>query len=133
MSTRLTFFTFIKYNQERLCCDPITPLQSLVWKLRCLEILPTNAFSKRMFGGHQMQKGRFSRCLCACLVLHISEMINRLNEPSLLFSFLLCIPCFHGIYLFRPRGYEKFFMLNSVEHEILNAHKYKNLLKKSAF
>ena len=26
----------------------------------------------------------------------------------------------------RPRGYKTFFMLNSVEHEILNAHKYKN-------
>ena len=24
-----------------------------------------------------------------------------------------------------PRGYKTFFMLNSVEHEILNAHKYK--------
>ena len=26
-----------------------------------------------------------------------------------------------------PRGYKTFFMLNSVEHEILNAHKYKNI------
>ena len=25
----------------------------------------------------------------------------------------------------RPRGYKTFFMLNSVEHEILNAHNYK--------
>ena len=25
----------------------------------------------------------------------------------------------------RPRGYKTFLMLNSVEHEILNAHKYK--------
>ena len=25
-----------------------------------------------------------------------------------------------------PRGYKTFFMLNSVEHEIFNAHKYKN-------
>ena len=24
-----------------------------------------------------------------------------------------------------PRGYKTFYMLNSVEHEILNAHKYK--------
>ena len=30
---------------------------------------------------------------------------------------------------FRPRGYKTFFMLNSVEHEILNAHKYKNIKK----
>ena len=28
-------------------------------------------------------------------------------------------------YLTRPRGYKTFFLLNSVEHEILNAHKYK--------
>ena len=28
-----------------------------------------------------------------------------------------------------PRGYKTFFMLNSVEHEILNAHKYKNFKK----
>ena len=31
-----------------------------------------------------------------------------------------------------PRGYKIIFMLNSVEHEILNAHKYTNI-KKSAF
>ena len=29
----------------------------------------------------------------------------------------------------RPRGYKNFFMLNSVEHKILNAHKYKNIKK----
>ena len=29
----------------------------------------------------------------------------------------------------RPRGYKSFFMLNSVEHEILNAQKYKNIKK----
>ena len=32
-----------------------------------------------------------------------------------------------------PRGYKTFFMLNSVEHEILNAHKYKNIMKFSSF
>ena len=31
------------------------------------------------------------------------------------------------------RGYKTFFMLNSVEHEILNAHKYKNVKKFSVF
>ena len=30
---------------------------------------------------------------------------------------------------FRPRGYKTFFVLNSIEHEILNAHKYKNIKK----
>ena len=29
----------------------------------------------------------------------------------------------------RPRGYKTFFVLNSVEHEILNAHKYTNIKK----
>ena len=29
----------------------------------------------------------------------------------------------------RPQGYKTFFMLNSVEHEILNAHRYKNIKK----
>ena len=28
-----------------------------------------------------------------------------------------------------PRGYKTFFMLSSVEHEILNAHKCKNIKK----
>ena len=32
-----------------------------------------------------------------------------------------------------PRGYKTFFMLNSVEHKILNAHKYKNINKFSIF
>ena len=27
------------------------------------------------------------------------------------------------------RGYKTFYMLNSVEHQILNAHKYKNIKK----
>ena len=27
----------------------------------------------------------------------------------------------------RPRGYKTVFMLNSVEHEMLNANKYKNI------
>ena len=33
----------------------------------------------------------------------------------------------------RARGYKTFFMLNSVEHKILNAHKYKNVKKFSFF
>ena len=33
----------------------------------------------------------------------------------------------------RPRGYKTFFVLNSVEHEILNAHKYKNIKKIGLF
>ena len=33
----------------------------------------------------------------------------------------------------RPRGYKTFFVLNSVEHEILNDHKYKNIKKFGLF
>ena len=32
-----------------------------------------------------------------------------------------------------PRGYKTFFVLNSVEHEILNAHKYRNIKKFGLF
>ena len=36
--------------------------------------------------------------------------------------------------LTRAQGYETFFMLNSDEHEMLNAHKYKNIkIKKFSF
>ena len=34
---------------------------------------------------------------------------------------------------FEQSGYKTFFLLNSIEHEILNAHMYKKILKKSAF
>ena len=32
-----------------------------------------------------------------------------------------------------PRGYKTFFMLNSGEHEIFDAHKYKNIKKSNFF
>ena len=32
-----------------------------------------------------------------------------------------------------PRGYKTFFVLNSVEHEILNVHKYKSIKKVGLF
>ena len=32
-----------------------------------------------------------------------------------------------------PQGYKTFFMLSSTKHEILNAHKYKNIKKLSFF
>ena len=34
---------------------------------------------------------------------------------------------------FWPRGYKTFFVLNSIEHEILSAHKYKNIKKLGFF
>ena len=47
-----------------------------------------------------------------------------MGKTSLLISFL---PSFAlGI---KPPGNKTFFMLSSVEHEILNAHKYKNIKK----
>ena len=33
----------------------------------------------------------------------------------------------------RPRGYKTFFMLNSVEYEIVNVHKYENIKKFGIF
>ena len=38
-----------------------------------------------------------------------------------------------AIKVIRPRGYKTFSMLKSVEHAILNAHKYKNIEKLSIF
>ena len=35
--------------------------------------------------------------------------------------------------MIKPRGYKTFSMLNSVEHEISNAHKYKIIKKFSLF
>ena len=37
------------------------------------------------------------------------------------------------VWLPRPQGYKTFFMLNSAEHEISNAHKYKYIKKISFF
>ena len=36
-------------------------------------------------------------------------------------------------YIKRPRGNKTLFMLNSVEHEILNAHKYKKYIQNQRF
>ena len=37
--------------------------------------------------------------------------------------------CFLSYIVLRPPGYKTFFMFNSVEHEISNAHKYKKIKK----
>ena len=42
-------------------------------------------------------------------------------------------PVFHTRVVNWPRGYKTFFVLNSVEHEILNAHKCKNIKKFGLF
>ena len=43
-----------------------------------------------------------------------------------------CGPCIAAVAT-RPRGYKTFFVLNSVEQEVLNAHKYKNIKKFGLF
>ena len=50
---------------------------------------------------------------CAC---EVQFAISELNMNGQAFS--VSVDCW-------PRGYKTFFVLNSVEHEILNAHKYK--------
>ena len=44
---------------------------------------------------------------------------------------MLLYPCVYGLeqYFHLPRGFKAFFLLNSIEHEILNAHKYENIKK----
>ena len=46
---------------------------------------------------------------------------------------LFFFSCFCIYNVTRPRGYKTFFVLNSVEHGILNAHKYKNIKKFGLF
>ena len=41
--------------------------------------------------------------------------------------------CMTHVLYTRPRGYKTFFVLNSVEHDLLNAHKYKNIKKFGIF
>ena len=55
-------------------------------------------------------------------------------EKREVLTLLLCcafelIPNTQNVCRTRPRGYKTFFVLNSIEHEILNAHKYKNIKK----
>ena len=49
---------------------------------------------------------------------------------SLMCCFVIAWPCFVIAW---PRGYKTFFMLKSVDHEILNARKYKNIKKFGIF
>ena len=55
------------------------------------------------------------------------------KETNLLPGFKSRLFSFRVTQLTRPRGYKTFFMLNSLEHEILNAHKYENINKVSIF
>ena len=49
-----------------------------------------------------------------------SELIRKISRTYIFFDFIAIVTI-----KFRPRGYKTFFILNSVEHEIVNAHKYK--------
>ena len=55
--------------------------------------------------------------ICIFPILLSSESSERLFPPKNLVQEI------------RARGYKTFFVLNSVEHEISNAHKYKNIKK----
>ena len=46
---------------------------------------------------------------------------------------LITMPQPQAVDASRPQGYKTFSMLNSAEHDTLNAHKYKNVKKLSIF
>ena len=66
-------------------------------------------------------------------VRHIQRVLLLHNETETLFSQR---KCYSQVFLFGvdvyetwPRGYKTFFVLNSVEHEILNHRKYEYIKK----
>ena len=61
-----------------------------------------------------------------------SEKVSNTSDRQYKFSLRHSL-IFFLHYLPWPRGYKTFFVLNSVEHEILNAHKYKNIKKFGLF
>ena len=60
---------------------------------------------------------------CLSLFLHTCSLIRALLDICFL------VPVSQVVQITRPRGYKTFFVLNSIEHEILNAHKYNNIKK----
>ena len=64
-----------------------------------------------------------------CTVIVLKFYTHYLLEKNME-NFFFFRKFFHKI---RSRGHKTFFMLNSVEHEILNAHKYINIKKFSFF
>ena len=60
------------------------------------------------------------------LINFLLLLLLSLLFEQLYFEFILC-------QISNLRGYKTFFMLHSVEHEILNARKYKNIKKFSFF
>ena len=64
--------------------------------------------------------------------MNITELLPLGVYTITLFIMVAMIEQTLNIYIW-PRGYKTFFMLNLVEHEILYAHKYKNIKKFSFF
>ena len=74
---------------------------------------------------------KYFRCLIVCTSCktvdeRVCDFIN-INSYFINMTFVVVLQ------VARPRGYKTFFVLNSVEHEILNAHKYKNIKKFGLF
>ena len=63
-------------------------------------------------------------CFGTLYVVHLLLYMRSTHYFSCFLKLLLC-----SVFMFRPRGYKTFFVLNSTEHEILNAHKYENISK----
>ena len=71
------------------------------------------------------------QALTSCTgIKRVTGTVCRLFKLAIIISLIISmiLAC-----VIRPRGYKTFFVLNSVEHEILNAHKYKNIKKFGLF
>ena len=78
-------------------------------------------------GLNQMTKIELIFCTMVCNMVTKGN-IKSCRKKYVRVSALLITTC-----LLRPRGYKTFFMLNSAEHETLNAHHYENIKKFSIF
>ena len=67
------------------------------------------------------------RAAVACAILERTSGLEPSSETTapMYLKLGMCL----NICDIRARGYKTFFMLNSVEHEFSNAHKYKNIKK----
>ena len=67
---------------------------------------------------------------CVCMEDNPRALVSRLSTVHATEQILTLSITSRGcsrVSEIRARGYKTFFMLNSVEHEILNARKYKNI------
>ena len=69
-----------------------------------------------------------------CIVTNLKYIITVCYDVIILYNFLQMHSFFFPlVYLNRARGYKTFTMLNSAEHEILNAYKYKTNAQMHSF